>query len=78
MKDHQHLRNLIIALAFFVLWGNVVSLMLPPEAHETVIKLVDFGSLLFALAVLAAGVSGFAKAKRGERKEERSDKDNSD
>ena len=77
MKDHQHLRNLIIALAFFVLWGNVVSLMLPPEAHETVIKLVDFGSLLFALAVLAAGLFGMAKSKSGARKEDKSDKDGS-
>ena len=77
MKDHKTIRNLIIALAFFVLWGNVVSLMLPADAHEAVIKLVDFGSLLFALAVLAAGLLDFAKAKSEARKESKSEKDGS-
>ena len=77
MKDHKTLRNLIIALAFFVLWGNVVSLMLPPDDYDTIAKLVDFGSLLFALAVLAAGLLDFAKAKSGARKEKKSDKNGS-
>ena len=31
MKERKNLRNLVVALAFFVLWGNVVSLMLPAD-----------------------------------------------
>ena len=65
MKDHKSMRNLIVALAFFVLWGNVISLMLPAEDCRAIGRLVDFGSLLFALAVLAAGLTGFIKTKRG-------------
>ena len=64
MKDHKSMRNLIIALAFFVLWGNVVSLMLPADDYDAIVKLVDFASLLFALAVLIAGLTGFIRSKK--------------
>ena len=71
MKDHKSMRNLIVALAFFVLWGNVISLMLPAEAYDTIVKLVDFASLLFALAVLAAGLTGFVKTRKGSARGEK-------
>ena len=56
MKDHKSLRNLVIALAFFVLWGNVVSLMLPAE--ETVFDTESdalVGDMAYALYVLGFG-----------------------
>lgn len=58
MKDLKTLQNVILALGFFVLWGNIVSLLLPAEQYGTVIKMIDFASLLFILAVLVPLVIG--------------------
>lgn len=61
MKDLKTLQNVILALGFFVLWGNIVSLLLPAEQYGTVIKMIDFASLLFILAVLVPLVIGRRK-----------------
>ena len=58
MKDLKTLQNVILALGFFVLWGNIVSLLLPAEQYGSVIKMIDFASLLFILAVLVPLVIG--------------------
>lgn len=58
MKDLKTLQNVILALGFFVLWGNIVSLLLPAEQYGAVIKMIDFASLLFILAVLVPLVIG--------------------
>ena len=58
MKDLKTLQNVILALGFFVLWGNIVSLLLPAEQYAAVIKMIDFASLLFILAVLVPLVIG--------------------
>ena len=58
MKDLKPLQNVILALGFFVLWGNIVSLLLPAEQYGAVIKMIDFASLLFILAVLVPLVIG--------------------
>ena len=62
MKDLKTLQNVILALGFFVLWGNIVSLLLPAEQYGTVIKMIDFASLLFILAVLVPLVIGRRKS----------------
>lgn len=61
MKDLKTLQNVILALGFFVLWGNIVSLLLPAEQYGSVIKMIDFASLLFILAVLVPLVIGRRK-----------------
>ena len=61
MKDLKTLQNVILALGFFVLWGNIVSLLLPAEQYGAVIKMIDFASLLFILAVLVPLVIGRRK-----------------
>ena len=58
MKDLKTLQNVILELGFFVLWGNIVSLLLPAEQYGAVIKMIDFASLLFILAVLVPLVIG--------------------
>lgn len=67
MKDLKTLQNVILALGFFVLWGNIVSLLLPAEQYGTVIKMIDFASLLFILAVLVPLVIG--RRKGGKHKQ---------
>ena len=62
MKDLKTLQNVILALGFFVLWGNIVSLLLPAEQYGAVIKMIDFASLLFILAVLVPLVIGRRKS----------------
>ena len=62
MKDLKTLQNVILALGFFVLWGNIVSLLLPAEQYGSVIKMIDFASLLFILAVLVPLVIGRRKS----------------
>ena len=70
MKNSKTIRNLGIALCVFVFWGNLVSLFLPVEEYGAVIKMIDFASALFVLAVLISAVIGIV------RKQETSDKDN--
>ena len=61
MKENRTLRNIAIALGVFVLWGNVVSLILPPEQYSAIIKTVDAATLLFVLVFL--GFELFGKKK---------------
>ena len=46
--------NIILALAVFVLWGNVISLLLPAEDYGAVIKITDFATILYLMIALAA------------------------
>ena len=68
MKDLKTLQNVILALGFFVLWGNIVSLLLPAEQYGAVIKMIDFASLLFILAVLVPLVIGRRKSGKKKKK----------
>ena len=58
MRENKTLLNWIIALSVFVIWGNIISLFLTGDSYVTVIKLVDFVSLLFALVVLVSAAFG--------------------
>ena len=46
--------NVILALSFFILWGNVISLLLPAEDYSAVIKITDFATILYLVIVLAS------------------------
>ena len=65
MKENKTLLNWMIALSVFVIWGNIISLFLSGDQHDAVIKLIDFVSLLFALAVLVSAVRGKGKNRGG-------------
>ena len=58
MKKDKTLRNVAVALGVFILWANIVSLLLPVEQYGAVIKTVDFATALFALALLIAAFAG--------------------
>ena len=58
MRENKTVLNWAIALSIFVVWGNVVSLLIPSDQYDTVIKLIDFVSLVYALAVLVSAVTG--------------------
>ena len=75
MKENKTLLNWMIALSLFVVWGNIISLFLSGDQHDAVIKLIDFVSLLFALAVLVSAVRG--KGKKSEEKEKSDQKQDS-
>jgi len=59
-----YLRNTVCALCMLILWGNIVSLFLPPEQYGTIVKTVDFSTVLFALAVLIAVLCGIRKERK--------------
>ncbi len=63
MKNFGALRNSAIALGIFILWGNLVSLMLPAEEYGMIAKTVDFATVLFLLPFLAAALIGLRKKK---------------
>ncbi len=75
MKNSRTIRNLGISLCVFVFWGNLVSLFLPMEEYGAVIKMIDFASALFVLAVLISAVIGIVREQRA-REQETSDKEN--
>ena len=54
MRKNKTMRNIAIALGTFVLWGNIISLLLPVEEYGAVIKTIDFSTILFILAFLTA------------------------
>ena len=64
MKEHRAIRGLVIALIVFVLWGNVISLLLPAEDYGVVTKTVDFATVLFLLAILIAVIIGTVRERR--------------
>ena len=64
MKEHRAIRGLVIALIVFVLWGNVISLLLPAEDYGAVTKTVDFATVLFLLAILIAVIIGTVRERR--------------
>ena len=65
MRENKTVLNWAIALSIFVVWGNVVSLLIPSDQYDTVIKLIDFVSLLYALAVLVSAVTGKRREHTG-------------
>ncbi len=72
MKEYKTIRSIAFALGFFVLWGNIISLMLPADQYGTVIKTVDFVSVLYVLAVLVAFLAEDVKTgKNKDSKQER-------
>ena len=64
MKEHRAIRGLVIALIVFVLWGNVISLLLPAEDYGAVTKTVDFATVLFLLAILIVVIIGTVRERR--------------
>lgn len=71
MKEHRTIRGLVIALIVFVLWGNVVSLLLPAENYGAIIKTVDFATVLFLLAILITVIIGTVRERRKDGRQEK-------
>ena len=67
MKN-KTIRNTTIALVAFVLWGNLVSLLLPAEQFVAVMKTVDFATVLFSAAALVYAVCGMREEASEHRK----------
>lgn len=63
MNMNKRLRGWAIALGAFLLWGNLVSLMLPAENYPALVKTVDFATVVFLLAGLITAAAGGRKAK---------------
>ena len=69
MKNYNTVRNIAVALGVFVLWGNIISLLLPVDQYDVVIKTVDFTTVLVVLALLIA-VFCESRAKRKKDKKQ--------
>ena len=54
MGTNKTLRNVVIALILLVQWGNIVSLLLPADQYGSIIKIVDFSTVLFLVVILIA------------------------
>ena len=63
-KTIKTIRNLAIALGTFMLWGNIISLLLPTEEYGAVMKTVDFATVLFLLAIVITAVWGSIRESR--------------
>ena len=72
MKKNKTMRSIAIALGLFVLWGNIISLLLPVEEYGAVIKTIDFATILFVLAFLTAAFFE-SRTKRRDSKAEKAD-----
>ena len=70
MKERKTIRNIAVALGAFVLWGNVVSLLLPAEEYGVIVKTVDFATVLFLLAILATALAGILRERKKDKKKE--------
>ncbi len=64
MREKKTLRNIAVALCVFVLWGNLISLLLPADQYGAVIKTVDFSTVLFLLAILITAIYGIRKDRK--------------
>ncbi len=73
MKARKTIRNLAIALAAFVLWGNLISLLLPAEEYGAVMKTVDFATVVFLVALLIAAVWGSVRERGNTEKKDGTD-----
>lgn len=60
-------RNLVLALGAFILWGNIVSFLLPAEQYGAVVKTVDFATAVYLAATLIAAIASAVKKGRGGR-----------
>ena len=64
MKKDNTQKNLTIAFGFLVVWGNLISLFLPADQFGTIIKIVDFASVIFLLCVLVTEIVKKNKEKK--------------
>ena len=69
-KTIKTIRNLAIALGTFMLWGNIISLLLPTEEYGAVMKTVDFATVLFLLAIVITAVWGSIRESRNAGKKD--------
>ena len=68
MKTRKTMRNILCALSVLILWGNVVSLLLPTDQYGGIIKTIDFSTVLFVVMLLIA-VFGERRRDRGHEAE---------
>ena len=68
MKTRKTMRNILCALSVLILWGNVVSLLLPTDQYGGIIKTIDFSTVLFVVMLLIA-VFGERRRDRGHEEE---------
>ncbi len=68
-------RNLAIAFAIFVIWGNLISIFLPTEEYGAVIKTVDFVSVLFLLTFLIIEIRSIMKDSKKKENEKKGEDD---
>ena len=73
MREKKTLRNIAVALCVFVLWGNLISLLLPADQYGAVIKTVDFSTVLFLLAILITAIYGIRKDRKESGQASRND-----
>ena len=64
MKERKTIRNIALALGAFILWGNLISLLLPAEQYGAVIKTVDFTTVLYLAVILVAVLLKLRKKKQ--------------
>ena len=64
MKERKTIRNIAAALGAFVLWGNLVGLLLPAEEHGAVVGTLDFAAALFLTAILAAACAAILRQRK--------------
>ncbi len=58
MKRNGAVRNVAIALLAFILWGNLISLLLPADLYGPIVRTVDFSTILFTAAILLTVLFG--------------------
>ncbi len=64
MKN-KTVRNFVLALGAFILWGNIVSFLLPAEQYGAVMKTIDFAAAVCLAAALTAAAVCAAKKRLG-------------
>ncbi len=64
MKN-KTVRNFVLALGAFILWGSIVSFLLPAEQAGAVIKTVDFATAVCLASALTAAAVRAAKKRFG-------------
>ena len=64
MKNGKSLLDCTVALGLLVLWGNVVRLFLPPERLGAILGILDYATILYALAAAVLLLSAALARKR--------------
>ena len=65
MKKRKTLRNLAAALGSFLLWGSLISLLLPAAELGAAVKTIEFAVFLFLPGVLVAAAGEIARERAG-------------